>query len=567
MIFNLIKGQAGSLSKAVLENIMNSIDALAKAVFIVIDRHKIIIVDDGHGFRSREEIEQCFEVFGFPHEENQRTYGQFGIGRAQLWAFSSAVWKTNQFVMDVDIKRRGLDWDLLEDEPSVKGLTITSTFYEPLSTHDILVFTEELKELALFAQIPVFVNGEQINMDPKAMKWDFETDDAYIKLNDKSQLYVYNLGVLVRGYSSYQLGSGGVVVTKPGVGLAVNMARNDILVAECKVWKRIRPYIQNKSDEKVQRKATTKLSSSELENRAKRFLGGELTYRDVKDFKFIMDITNRSHTLEQFFSQERGVHRNRIVTTAQPGSTLGERAHTSKLAFVMHPETLSQFGLDSLEQFRDVLFKAMAPYESEAGWKYGSFKNNSEFESDLNKAVPSLNEGYEVLPAKDWTKQEKAVLSALGRIDYQMRLVVQKVSGEGAVPKQRQYAVGVSDTAAGWTDGKSRIVFTRELLAEANSGIGGFMKITSVMLHEYLHDDVSTGTHIHEETFYQRHHDAYIFTVAPHLVFPAYRSYVQYLATYSIKPTTKLLEHLTLVENILAQEESDTVPQANLLAA
>lgn len=567
MILDLVRAQSGTLSKAVLENAMNSIDADASKVVIDINHDRVIITDDGRGFRTREEIEAWFEVLGFPHDDVVRTYGKFGIGRAQLWAFADAVWRTNTFKMVVDVEKRGLDYDLDVDLEPIPGLTIESKFYRPLTTQDILVFTQELKELALYAQIPVILNGEQINLDPKAQKWDFETDDAYIKLTDKSQLAVYNLGVLVRNYPSYQVGSGGVVVTKPGVRFSVNMARNDILVAECKVWKRVKPYIQQKSDEKVQRKAVTKLSSAELENRAMRFVSGELPYRDIKDFKFIQDITNRSYTLEQFVSQERGTRGCYIVTTATPGSALGERAHTSKLAFVMHPATLSQFGVETLAEFKEVLFAAMDNYAKEIGWKYGSFKKNSTFEADLSKAVPSLNEGYEVLPAKEWTKQQKGVLSALGRIDYQMRVAVQKVSGGSAVPKQRQYAVGVSDTAEAWTDGTSRIVFEQDLLAEANTGIGGFMKLTSIMLHEYLHDDVSTGTHIHEETFYQRHHDAYIFTVVPHLVFPAYRSYVQYLATFNIKPTKKLLEHLTLVENILAEEKSDTVPQANLLAA
>lgn len=566
MIYNRIKAQAGTLGKAVAENTMNSIDATASFVSIDIDRHKIVIKDDGHGFRSLAEIEECFEVFGFPHEEGARVYGKFGIGRAQLWCFCSAIWRTNTFAMDVDIKNRGLDYELLDGQEPVKGLTIESKFYNPISTQDILTFTQELKELTQFAQIPVILNGEQINTDPSKVKWDYETDDAYIKLTDKSQLAVYNLGVLVRHYASHQVGSGGLVVTKPGVGLSLNMARNDILVAECKVWKRIKPYIQNKSDEKVQRKAATKLSSSELENRAMRFLSGELSYKDVKDFKFITDITNRSHTLEQLFSQNRGTYGCSIVTTAPLGSALGERAHTSKLAFIMHPDTLSQFGVETLEEFRDVLFAAMDRHPKDAGWQYGAFKRNSMFESNLNKAVPSLNEGYDVLPAKDWSKLEKAVLSALNRIDYQMRLCVQKVSGDGALQKQRQYAVGVSDTASAWTDGTTRIVFNRELLAESSTGIGGFMKIASVMLHEYLHFDSSTGTHIHEETFYQRHHDAYIHTVVGHLVFPAYRSYIRYLEQHKIKPTKKLLEHLTLVENILAEEEAER-GQLSLLAA
>jgi hypothetical protein len=566
MIYSLIQAQAGTLGKGTLENVMNSIDARATSVTIDIDRRKIVIKDDGHGFRSVAEIEECFAVFGFPHEPGARVYGQFGIGRAQLWSFSSAVWRTNTFAMDVDIKNRGLDYELLEDQPQVDGLTIVSTFYEPMSTQDILTFTQELKELAQFAQIPVILNGEQINSDPSTMKWDFETDDAYIKLTEKSQLAVYNLGVLVRQYPSHQVGTGGIVVTKPGVGLALNMARNDILVAVCKVWARIKPYIQKKSDEKVMRKAATKLNSSELENRAKRFLSGDLSYKDVAELKLIGDITNRGHTLEGFFTQGRGNFQNSIVSISTVGSSLGDRAHTSKLAFVMHPDTLAQFGVDTLAEFKEVLFAAMDRSGAERLYRYQAFKESAIFEADLHKAVPALNEGYEILPPKDWTKHEKAVLHALGRIDHQVRVCVQAVSGDDSMQRRRQFAVGISDTAQAWTDGVGRIAFNRKLLHVAESGIGGMMKIASVLLHEYLHSDSSTGSHIHEESFYQRHHDAYIETVLPDLVFPAYRSYISYLGNSKVTPTKKLLEYLTMVENLIAEDEAAEAPPTRLAA-
>ena len=72
IIYSLIKAQAGSLGKAVLECCMNSIDAQATRLDVAIDANTITIKDDGQGFRTREEIEQWFEVFGFPHAEGDR---------------------------------------------------------------------------------------------------------------------------------------------------------------------------------------------------------------------------------------------------------------------------------------------------------------------------------------------------------------------------------------------------------------------------------------------------------------------------------------------------------------
>ena len=100
MIFHTIESQAGSVEKAILECLMNAVDAGATKVEVDISDNGIgyVIKDDGCGFKTKKEILECFGVFGFDHgsdDENYRTYGTFGIGRAQLWAFSKNTWNTN----------------------------------------------------------------------------------------------------------------------------------------------------------------------------------------------------------------------------------------------------------------------------------------------------------------------------------------------------------------------------------------------------------------------------------------------------------------------------------------
>lgn len=63
IIFSLITAQAGTLGKAVLECIMNSVDAGATKVDITVNANTIKIVDDGQGFRTKAEISEWFEVF------------------------------------------------------------------------------------------------------------------------------------------------------------------------------------------------------------------------------------------------------------------------------------------------------------------------------------------------------------------------------------------------------------------------------------------------------------------------------------------------------------------------
>lgn len=557
MIFSLITAQAGTLGKAVLENIMNSVDAGATKMSIDITRDKITIVDDGHGFRSVQEIEECFEVFGFPHEQGARLYGQFGIGRAQLWSFSSAIWRTNTFTMDVDIKNRGLDYHLKEGQRQVDGLHIVSKFYTKMSTHDIQVFKQELKELALYTQIPVLLNGELLNASPTSVKWNHETDDAWIKLTDSQSLTVYNLGVLVKKYPAYQVGSGGVVVTKPGVRLALNMARNDILVSECKVWARIKPFIQKKSDEKVRRK-TTRLSKDELENRASRVLSGDVVLDAVKELKLITDITGRSHTLQEFLTSDRG---HGIFSTAAVGSNLGDRAHASKLASVVHPDTFPRFGVETLTELMAALDEAMRAQPTIPHWYTCSLVNRQVHE-DLAEAVPSLRDGYEVLPLKEWTKKEKATLRALGRITWQLKSYIRRYAeGDGYNDmSNRALHVGLSDTALAWTDAKSTIVFSRDLLAKADKGFDAFVKFVGVLLHEYLHDSSSAGSHIHDETFYKRFHDVHQVAPIGEMAFEAYRCYISYLGAMKVTPAKYTLKALLLAEDLDARPEPEPEP-------
>lgn len=547
IIYSLIKAQAGSLSKAVLESIMNSIDAGATQVTIDITRTKLKIVDDGHGFRSRKEIEDCFEVFGFPHEEGSRLYGQFGIGRAQMWAFCTTIWRTNSFRMDVDIKNRGLDYELKENQAQVDGLTIDAKLYTALTTQDLMAFEKELQELALFAQIPVILNGKQINKDPIKEKWNFDTPDAWIKLSENSYLTVYNLGVLVKRIHAGRTGMGGVVVTKPGVRLALNMARNDILESECKVWARIKPFIQQKADEKVRVK-TTKLTDVELENRAQRYVAGDLDYKEVAALRLITDITNRGHTLEQFVNSQRG-GACPIITMAPADSVLGEQAHMTKTAFVLHPKTLACFGVETFEEFRQTVLDCLrtVPYL----YRFERFEANAVFEPDLAKAVPHLSDAYHIVPEKEYTAKEKALLYGLSFVDRDLRNLIDKLEDRDEPLKGRLLKVGVSDAADGWTDGRSQIVITRKLMANADAGFGGVLRILAVMTHEYLHNGPSTNSHEHDEIFYHRFHSAYAYSnKVGNLAFKAYALYVRRLQKDGFRPSKILTETLTFMESL-----------------
>lgn len=564
IIYSLIKAQAGTLAKGVLECIMNSVDAGAKTLVIEITRTGLVITDDGKGFRSREEIEACFEVFGFEHVEGEREFGQFGIGRAQLWNFCSTVWHTNEFRMDVDIKRLGLDYDLVENVACVPGLKIVGKFYEPMSTSDVMACERELAELAMYASVPVTVNGTLISKDPSKEKWSHQTDEAWIQLSHTSRtLSVYNLGVKVREYQAWQFGCGGLVVTKPGIRLSLNMARNDILVADCKVWKKIKPFLQGKSDEVVAR--TKRLTEEQLANLASRALSGEVAYKDISSQKLITDVLGGRHTISEFYSKAADTADLTVtfVSKAQTGPSV-EEAHKHSYCFVLDEKTLTRFGVATMDELMRKLDALLV--RSELGYLvFGRTAPGTPAvrllttQEDWRQACKRIREGYTEIAHKDWTKQEQAAMAALRGCSRYIVQLLQR-SGVGDEDLQvRELRLGVSEVAHAWTDGSKLIWINRANINGMEWGMTGAMNIFSLILHEYLHEGASSGTHIHDEDFYERFHTALRHlpsqprwgTTLGTIVQDLLTRYVRECRTRKIPVKTKVLEALDVAETFV----------------
>ncbi|MDA8382828.1 MAG: ATP-binding protein, partial [Betaproteobacteria bacterium] len=84
LLYDVIKQQAGSFSKALMEAVQNAIDAGSTQVSVNFDGARFDIEDDGRGFADRRSIEEFFETFGTPHTESSDEaprYGRFRMGR------------------------------------------------------------------------------------------------------------------------------------------------------------------------------------------------------------------------------------------------------------------------------------------------------------------------------------------------------------------------------------------------------------------------------------------------------------------------------------------------------
>lgn len=497
LLFSVIQSQAGTQGKALLEGVMNSIDAGASRVEVDVTAEGFRVEDDGKGFADKSEIVSFFETFGQPHQEGDAIYGRFRMGRGQMFSFGVNHWETGRFVMDVDIKNDGLDYRLKETETPFPGCKIVGQWYDPLRPSEIDAIVREVKELVAYAQIPVYLNGQKINTLPSEQKWDVVTDDAYIKLKESGGLAVYNLGVLVRSYPGYQFGTGGIVVSRNQ--LNVNFARNDVLVTKCEAWKRIQSTIKPMVSNKISKKST-RLTEDEKRMLVSQICSGELAWEQCRDMRLLTDINGNHFTMQRMLNL---AHDHTLaITSASSGSKSACVVHDRGIAFVISNASLDRFGVSSLERLVEEVVKTY-PYN-----KATVEKNLKALIKPFNEVSSSISEGHAILDDKELDKDERRALNCLNRISDMIQAAVSGKTGICADHNSRRIFAGMSDVAEAWTDGRDWIAIHRRFLKQLHAnGYRAAQKLVLLLVHEYLHNDQDAGHHQHDEDFYREFHD------------------------------------------------------------
>lgn len=472
-IHTFIKAQAGSLAKALSESVMNSFDAFASSVEISVNRTGYTVVDDGQGFRDKDEIASWFETLGFPHDEgNHRTWGTFGMGRAQAWAYASTIWESNTFRMNVDVQRTGLEYEL-DIIPAKKGTSITGTFYNPLDTAGVIAMERELTELVKFVSGPVYLNGKLITQDPALKQWPQETDDAWMEIRGSrsGSLSVYNAGVLVKHYGAWQFGVEGVIVTKPDRTLQLNLARNEILVSSCPVWRRLQKSFP-KPDQKAVEDKPKRTSEKNLEHLGRALKTGQLTLEEAFEasYDLVRDVGGRALVLDYLVSP----FRMRPVTVMPKGDEAGKRLMRLRKAFVIAQESLDALGM-TFAELRDIVFehgKKAYPKEADQRQYYRAFEENlpkCPWSEDAKELFPDFFAGRTVLKLDELKPNDRAAFAAL---QYSWRCVTSgflEVCEDESAKKRIGLLWGVTpgdsaDTVF-WKDGGSVVIRAKELVA------------------------------------------------------------------------------------------------------
>lgn len=457
-IYTFIKAQAGSLGKALSEAVMNSVDAFAQNIHVHINEDGFIIEDDGQGFRSRDEIAAWFETLGFPHDDgNHRVYGKFGMGRAQMWAYASTTWRSNEFVMDVDVQQKGLNYELHVSPSPVQGTRIEAKFYQRLAFHQLETAQRELQALVRYVPRLVTLNDRAVSRDASTETWDLETELAWYRFDKKMHtLDVYNGGVLVSHFPKYRFRCSGVVVTKPEHVLALNLARNDILEAECKVWPRIAKHLR--TSESSSAPVARKPRPEELEAKARLVASGTAGLKEaMEDMPLVTSVYGRAVG----YSDLCNSYISRPVVFTPKMDEFGKRLAKLRMALVLDSDVKARFGLKTAEEFKQMLLKHLEEPKSDWMARVRTAVAERTFSDDAKTLFPELAGGRVIYARTELDAEGKAAAHALDVSTRQLGLELERLQGGLPVDERltvRGAELGDSPTSAAWVSDRSTLV-------------------------------------------------------------------------------------------------------------
>lgn len=489
LLVSVIKSQAGTLSKALLEGVMNSLDAGASRVDISLNEASFVIADNGKGFESEHDITNWFGRFGTPHVEGDSQFGAFRMGRGQLFSYAATVWKSNCFEMSVDIEHRGLSYELraLPGTVPVKGCQVTGVLYKPLSAYALRDVLTEMRQFVAFTSKPVYVNGELYGNNPERLKsWTHEDEFAYYRVTqDATDLLVYNQGVFVESMGEWQTGMGGVIVSKQR--LQVNFARNSVMAQTCPQWLAIKKEL----DRVVVRKlgAAKRLSDGERRYLARRVTSANGDLLSIlKTAKVLTDPTGRHSSLD--------VLRNfkRFVYIAEPDA-LACAVHGSNQTFVVTDNLLHRFAAHDMGHWLD----EMSRIPGLLAWNYETI--------DVKRVAEMGFGGATLAEASELPARAGAAFKTLQWLNTEVAI---RLASKGYASRHRNLLLGKHkhNSFVAWTNGHDYITANRSFLKRFDKGLDGIHEWAQTLVHEYMHDSDDSESHSHGEVFFTKFHDA-----------------------------------------------------------
>jgi hypothetical protein len=522
IIHHIIYSQAGSIGKAIIELLMNSVDARAMAVRLSMTKDGFECVDDGNGFANHEDVVRYFGRVGTPHEDGDATYGRFRLGRGQIMAHASTVWCSNAWQMTVDTRTMGYNYDLDTLNEVIPGCSISGRWYDRLTDTELMSAIQEIRDLVRYTPISVELNGRIITRDPRTEKWDAEDEFAWYRAKEDGAVSIYNQGVLVRHDPAHMWGAGGLIVSKKAI--ALNVSRTEILRKTCPVWKAIAKQFSALADDVRSRLGQHRKTEASRERSARALLAGDPNIVKIyeKD-EVITLLPGKQHvTLETFIGKCRYSHNKRQrerFTVVENGFEVpkGEAIAREGIAVVVHPKTLERFGCYNAHDLVDCIDRIHGNIREDVS------NNGTQFWGLDRLSVPELVafstlrdafiERTLLVTERDaLDKETRRAWTALRNVLHHYAAVCtsgERYRGGPTVRggKSFQILLGQSNTSEAWTDGNSYIAININAVKRLKSTpLKTATYIFALVEHEIAHegDSLDCG---HDEAFYQRFHD------------------------------------------------------------
>lgn len=521
IIHHIIYSQAGSIGKALIELLMNAVDAKATSVCLTMTKEGFKCSDDGHGFASFDDVLRYFGRFGTPHQEGDATYGRFRLGRGQIMAHASTEWISNRWAMTVDTRLMGYNYDLDDLPEATTGCSITGTWYEPLNDLELMSATQEIRDLVRYTLISVELNGRVITRDPAQEKWDFEDEYAYYRAKEEGPVSLYNQGVLVRHDSSHVWGGGGLIVSKQAISL--NVSRTEILRKTCPVWKAIAKTFSHLIEEVSGRMGEHRKTEARREKSARSLLSGDPKIGNIYWHEEVITLLpgKRHISLHAFLQKAHYAHKN-TITVVENGRDVpkGEAIAREGLIQVVHPKTLERFGCNSGADFEEVLERALQNVVDDAQ------ANDSHMPCHWGGDGLQLPQLVAFATLRDAFQERIQVVDECKVLDKETRRAWTAlrwclkhyagacVDGRRYSSRRRNYdehqlqvLLGESNTCEAWTDGETYLAIECQIVKRLKTdALKTVAYIFGLVEHEIAHqgDSMDCG---HDEAFYQRYHD------------------------------------------------------------
>ncbi len=485
---DIIERQAGSLEKAVLEAVMNSIEAGGDRIDIDYEGgdesgrgKRLTVTDNGRGIPTRQELIDHFEYFGTPHDASEnKKWAQFRMGRGQCFAQGKNVWRTCGWQMETDV-RSDFNADrvpryALSEAKHFDGCRIEIDIYDDKYHGTVERLKALVTEQIEFVSVDVFFNGDKINRDPGGLTWTMEDDDAYYLFGAGQDFLNYNMGVRCKKEPASHVGVVGVIVSKEQ--LKVNFARNDIC-EECPIKQRIMAVVKANRVKKT-RKAQRRLDAFERVAALRDLRDGYQKYDDLKNAGLFYTSSGRSLTFRDILNCRTP------WSFANEGDMIADKLMQSHQAMVLNRRILDELSYTGSEG--DFFPWLTRECYSPPSWTKvcGLYKPYE----DLRRGH---NDTLNFIAREKWTKLEKRLVRVLEGLNcWDGRAIV----------------MGVGESANAWTDGKSYIALEKTFIQRSTfTNLHGAAAFFATMIHEVAHTDSTTEGHYHGEEFYRNFHN------------------------------------------------------------